>query len=43
MFVRAQEKMRDTYENLGLIFAEDSPKGFVEIMKSHWPPLDAEA
>jgi 2-polyprenyl-6-methoxyphenol hydroxylase-like FAD-dependent oxidoreductase len=43
MFIRAQEKMRESYENLELIFAEDSPKGFVEMMKSHGPPLDMEA
>lgn len=27
MFVRAEEKMRETYENLETIFAKDAPRG----------------
>jgi hypothetical protein len=30
MFVRAEEKIRETYENLETIFAKDAPRGIVE-------------
>ncbi|RDW88288.1 hypothetical protein BP6252_00320 [Coleophoma cylindrospora] len=38
MFERANEKSEETWRNLGIIFAEDAPKTFVELMKSYGPP-----
>jgi hypothetical protein len=38
MFVRAEEKMRETYNNLETIFAKDAPRSFAEMMKAYGPP-----
>jgi 2-polyprenyl-6-methoxyphenol hydroxylase-like FAD-dependent oxidoreductase len=37
MFLRAEEKMRDTRNNMEMLFAEDAPRRFVEMMESHGP------
>ncbi|KAF8860298.1 FAD/NAD(P)-binding domain-containing protein [Acephala macrosclerotiorum] len=38
MFPRAKEVMDESWNNLGMIFTEDSPRGFVEFFLSHGPP-----
>ena len=40
MFPRAKEIMEETWQNLGMIFAEDSPREFVKMMESHGPPAE---
>jgi 2-polyprenyl-6-methoxyphenol hydroxylase-like FAD-dependent oxidoreductase len=40
MFPRAKEIMDETWQNLGMIFAEDSPREFVKMMESHGPPAE---
>jgi 2-polyprenyl-6-methoxyphenol hydroxylase-like FAD-dependent oxidoreductase len=42
MFPRAKEIMEETFQNMGMIFAEDSPRPFVQFMESHGPPREAE-
>ena len=42
MFPRAREIMKETFQNMEIIFADDSPKPFVQFMKSHGPPPEAE-
>ncbi|CZR65395.1 related to tetracycline resistance protein from transposon Tn4351/Tn4400 [Phialocephala subalpina] len=42
MFPRAKVVMEESWNNLGIIFAEDSPRGFVEFFKSHGPPPPSE-
>ena len=39
MFPRAKEIMEESFQNMKMIFAADSPRGFVEFMQSHFPPL----
>jgi 2-polyprenyl-6-methoxyphenol hydroxylase-like FAD-dependent oxidoreductase len=40
MFPRAEEKMRDTFGNMEMLFAVDAAQGFVDMMNSHGPPAD---
>jgi 2-polyprenyl-6-methoxyphenol hydroxylase-like FAD-dependent oxidoreductase len=42
MFLRAGEKMRDTQDNMEMLFAEDAPRRFVEMMESHGPKCNSE-
>ena len=41
MVVTAEEKIRDTYENLQTMFAKEAPRGFAEMMKAHGLTSDA--
>jgi 2-polyprenyl-6-methoxyphenol hydroxylase-like FAD-dependent oxidoreductase len=41
MFVRAQEKMAETWQNLQVIFADDGAAGIVRMMESHGPPPES--
>jgi 2-polyprenyl-6-methoxyphenol hydroxylase-like FAD-dependent oxidoreductase len=41
MFVRAQEKMAETWQNLQVIFADDGAAGIVRMMESHDPPPES--
>lgn len=43
MFPRAKEIMEETVHNMKMIFAADSPRGFVEFMQSYYPPPASEA
>lgn len=42
MFPRAKDIMEETVQNMEMIFAEDSPREFVAIMKSHGPPPEGQ-
>lgn len=42
MVPRAKEIMKEAFQNMEIIFADDSPKPFVQFMKSHGPPPEAE-
>lgn len=42
MFLRAEEKMRDTQNNMEVLFAEDASQRFVEMMESHGPRSNSE-
>lgn len=40
MFARAAEIAEETWRNLQIIFAEDAPRGFVELMQALGPPRE---
>ena len=42
MFPRAKDIMEETFQNMVVIFAEDSPKEFVAFMESHGPSSEGQ-